>query len=143
MRHSATLVDCVKIYNMVVTLEQMCNEMQAVDIEDDHAVAVNIFQPLMETLDGFQKLKEMIEDSIDIGRARQNDYVIKADFDEELKVCRANMDKVLKKIEDTRQEVEDDLGVSKRISLTDSNQFIYLFEVNKKEGDAGFRKSKN
>jgi len=40
-----------------------------------------------------------------------------------------------------RQDVEDDLATSKGISLVDSLQHTYLFEVNKKEGDAGFRKS--
>ena len=122
---------------MVVTLEQMCGEMQAIEVEDDHPINVDIFQPLFSIFDDFQQLKNMIEDSIDIGRARQNDYVIKAEIDKELKVCKDNMDQVHKDIEDLRQAVENDLGVSKRISLSDSQQFTYLFEVNKKEGDAG------
>lgn len=41
----------------------------------------------------------MLEESIDIKRARQNDYVIKADFDKELSVLQGKTDKVLNDIE--------------------------------------------
>jgi len=39
----------------------------------------------LSTLTEFAKLKEMLEECIDIGRARQNEYIINSDFSPELK----------------------------------------------------------
>ena len=44
-------------------------------------------------------------------------------------------------MEKLRLEVERDLGVSKSVSLVDSNMHSFIFEVEKKEGDSGMRKS--
>lgn len=97
---------------------------------------------MFDTLEDFEKLKGLLEECIDIGKARQNDYVINADFDKDLKSFRVKIDQVETDIEQLRKAVEDDLGISKRINLVESQQYTYLFEVNKKEGDAGMRKSK-
>ena len=40
-----------------------------------------------------------------------------------------------------RQEVDNDLGVSKPVTVADSNMHGFIFEVEKKEGDSGMRKS--
>lgn len=45
-------------------------------------------------------------------------------------------------MERLRQAVENDLGVNKPISIVESNMHTFIFEVDKKEGDAGMRKSK-
>ena len=37
------------------------------------------------TLEEFTKLKSMLEECIDIGKAKQNDYIINPDFSPELK----------------------------------------------------------
>jgi hypothetical protein len=46
-------------------------------------------------------------------------------------------------MKELKEMIEDDLGVSKQIQLVESMMHTYLFEVDKKEGDAGMRKSKN
>jgi hypothetical protein len=55
---------------MIATLEQMCQQLQEVEIADDHALAVNVMKPLFETLEDFSKLKGLLEECIDIGRAK-------------------------------------------------------------------------
>ena len=70
----------------------MCNELQNIQIEDDHALSINVRQPLFETLEDFEKLKGLLEESIDINRARQNEYLVKADFDKDLKELRTQTD---------------------------------------------------
>jgi DNA mismatch repair protein MSH2 len=44
-------------------------------------------------------------------------------------------------MEKLRQAVENDLGTNKPVNLVDSNMHTFIFEVDKKEGDAGMRKS--
>jgi len=46
-------------------------------------------------------------------------------------------------MEKLKRAVEADLGTTKRVDLVESNLHTFMFEVDKKEGDAGFRKSKN
>ena len=45
-------------------------------------------------------------------------------------------------MEKLRQAVENDLGTSKPVQIVESNMHTFIFEVEKKEGDAGMRKSK-
>jgi len=45
-------------------------------------------------------------------------------------------------MEQLRRAVENDLGTNKPVNVCDSNMHTYIFEVDKKEGDAGMRKSK-
>ena len=45
-----------------------------------------------------------------------------------------------KKIEDLRRVVEDDLACIKPVNMVDSQMHTFVFECDKKEGDAGMRK---
>lgn len=45
-------------------------------------------------MEEFSKLKVMLEECIDIGRAKHNDYMIKAEFSPELKVLSQEISKV-------------------------------------------------
>lgn len=85
----------------------------------------------------------MLEECIDIGKAKQNDYIINPDFSPELKQLDDRITKVKRNMEKLRQQVEQDLGVSKPVSLVESNMHTYVFEVDKKEGDDGMRRSKH
>jgi hypothetical protein len=46
-------------------------------------------------------------------------------------------------METLKTSVEQDLGTTKRVDLVESNLHTFMFEVDKKEGDAGVRKSNN
>jgi len=48
----------------------MSDQMEQLEIDDDHPLKTNIVQPLFETLEDFKKLKSLLEDCIDIGKAR-------------------------------------------------------------------------
>lgn len=52
---------------------------------EDHPLRAEVIDPLNSTLEEFAKLKSMLEECIDIGKARQNDYMINPDFSPELK----------------------------------------------------------
>lgn len=80
LRHSATLVDCVKVYNMITTLESMCTFLDESIMDENHPLRTTILNPLKANLDDFVKLKKMLEECIDIQRAKQNDYIINPNF---------------------------------------------------------------
>jgi hypothetical protein len=62
--------------------------------------------PLRNILDDFNKLKAMLEECIDIGKAKQNDYIINPDFSPELKTLDDQITKVKKAMERLRVQVE-------------------------------------
>ncbi len=74
-----------------------------------------MIEPLKGTLDEFSKLKQMLEECIDIAKARQNDYIINPNFSPELQTINQRITSVKKRIEQLRQAVDDDLGVSKPV----------------------------
>ena len=78
LRHTAHLLDCVKVYNMIGTLEEMCHYL---DEGLDQAEDLHLLAPAKETLTDFGKLRGMLEDCIDFSRAKQDGYGINPKFD--------------------------------------------------------------
>ena len=70
LRNNAQLVDCVKVYNMIFTLQELCRYLEENVIDEDHPLRTTIFNQLKGTLEDFSKLREMLEQCIDIGKAR-------------------------------------------------------------------------
>jgi len=110
-------------------------------IDEKSTLRDEVVEPLKGTLDEFGKLKAMLEECIDIGKAKQNDYIINPDFSPELKALSDQINEVKRRMEKLRQAVDEDLGTTKHVNLVDSNLHTFILEVEKKEGDAGMRKS--
>jgi len=128
---------------MIHTLESLCQYLDDNVMDDNHAIRTQVLDPLKSTLDEFTKLKSMLEECIDIGKAKQNDYIINPDFSPELKELNSDIQVIREKMEALKSHVESDLGITKRVDLVESNLHTFMFEVDKKEGDAGVRKSNN
>jgi hypothetical protein len=61
LRNNAQLVDCVKVYNMIFTLENLCKFLDESLMDEAHPLRTEILDKLKGTLDDFFKLKEMLE----------------------------------------------------------------------------------
>ena len=85
----------------------------------------------------------MLEECIDLKGAKHNEYVIKAGFEPALKELASELAQIKKKMESLKRSVQEDLGTTKRVDLVESNTQAWVFEVDKKEGDAGMRRSGN
>lgn len=55
---------------MIHTLESLCGFIEENVIDDRHAMRTQILDPLKSTLMEFSKLKAMLEECIDIGKAK-------------------------------------------------------------------------
>ena len=141
LRHNAQLVDCVKVYNMIHTLESLVQYLNENITQEDHPLRTEVLDPLNGTLEEFAKLRTMLEECIDIGRAKQNDYIINPEFSPELKEINEQIKEVRRQMDRMKVAVEQDLQLSKPLNLVDSNMHTFVFEGDKKEGDAGMRKS--
>jgi DNA mismatch repair protein MSH2 len=70
---------------MIHTLESLCQYLEDNVMDEQHSIRVQILDPLKSTLEEFTKLKSMLAECIDIGKAKQNDYIINPEFSPELK----------------------------------------------------------
>lgn len=127
---------------MIHTLESLCTFLDESIMEENHSLRTQILNPLKDTLEDFSKLKSMLEECIDIAKAKTNDYMINPDFSPDLKQLSIEIAKIRKKMDSLKKKVEDDLQSSKPVNIVDSNLHSFVFEVDKKEGDNGMRNSK-
>jgi hypothetical protein len=58
-----------------------------------------LLEPLKSTLEEFMKLEKMLEECIDIGRAKQNDYIINPSFSPELKQLNQEINKARRRMD--------------------------------------------
>ena len=77
----------MKTYDMLTSLEEMVKFLKTLDLPTDHPVQVCYTQAIDKYLSEFEKLKDMIEESIDISKVKHGEYIINPDFNEDLKVC--------------------------------------------------------
>ena len=89
---------------MIHTLESLCGFIEENVIDDRHAMRTQILDPLKSTLMEFSKLKAMLEECIDIGKAKQNDYIINADFSPELRELSTEIQGVRDKMETAAED---------------------------------------
>jgi hypothetical protein len=57
MRNNASLVDCVKVYNMIHTLEALVKYLDDSCVDDENELRIQMIDPLKATLGEFVKLK--------------------------------------------------------------------------------------
>lgn len=86
LKNTAQLIDCVKVYNMIITLAGLCEFLQENAAEDKgSAIYTSMVEPLCSTMEEFMTLREMLEECIDIQSAKHNNYIINPNFSPELK----------------------------------------------------------
>jgi hypothetical protein len=61
---------------MISTLEELCRYLDANLMDEASPLKTTILDQLKGTLEEFSKLREMLEQCIDISKAKQNDYII-------------------------------------------------------------------
>lgn len=73
MRNNTSLVDCVKVYNMINSLEVIVQTLknELADAEET-ALSTEIFTPLEQALEDFQPCKQMLDETIDFAGSSQN-----------------------------------------------------------------------
>lgn len=87
---------------MIHTLEALVRYLDDACIDETHILRSEVIEPLHSTLEEFSKLKQMLENCIDIGKARQNDYIINPSFSPELKQINDQITDVKRNMEKLR-----------------------------------------
>ena len=79
----------------------------------------------------FNNYMEMIETTVDMSLVDMNEYVIKAEFDEDLRECKENMDHVTSQFDSVLKKAAKDLGLEagKTVKLDSNSQLGHYFRI--------------
>ncbi|XP_059154557.1 LOW QUALITY PROTEIN: DNA mismatch repair protein Msh2-like [Physella acuta] len=137
-RKKASLQDCYRVYQALEKLPHLLETLEKYD--GDHKVLLTeIFSnPIKELLMDFSKFQEMVETTVDLEQVQNHEFVIRADFDDNLAELRKKIDELEENIKDQLNKVARDLNLepNKTVKLESSNQLGYYFRVTRKEEKA-------
>ncbi|KAM3146905.1 hypothetical protein pb186bvf_001059 [Paramecium bursaria] len=136
-KSSASLQDCLKIYNLILRIKDFLDK---VDRQPKNDILDRVFiEPFTVILIDFEKLQNLIEKSIDLNKASKGDFMINPKFSDTLQQLSKQMVAAMQDIEQVRLKTEQELSIS--VNLSDSSTHTYVFEAKKQEADEAFRNS--
>ena len=141
MPNRASLVDWVKIYNLITSLQTLVDHFESLTLDLNHPIEINYTNKIKEIIENFENLKAMIEESVDINEVKKGDYIINPDYSDVLKELYAQIKAKHEGIKAYANELTKEFDLVKPISVIESDTDGYLFEITKKDGDAAFRNS--
>ncbi|XP_024935873.1 DNA mismatch repair protein Msh2 isoform X2 [Cephus cinctus] len=132
-RKKANLQDCYKIYLCVAHLPTLLEQLSAAT--GVAAFTAMLIEPLKELIEDMDKFQQMVEQTIDLEAAEKGDFLVRPDFDDELKELNVNMEAAEKELGGQLGKVADDLSLEagKTLKLESNQQFGYYFRVTLKE----------
>ncbi|XP_014219551.1 DNA mismatch repair protein Msh2 [Copidosoma floridanum] len=132
-RKKAGLQECYKIYLCMMHLPQMVQKLY--EISSVAAVKAMILDPLKEHLTEMDKFQQMVEQTIDLEAADKGEFMVKAEFDDELKELKEVMDTKEQKMYSQLNKAANDLDMEagKSIKLEVHPQYGYHFRITLKE----------
>lgn len=134
-RKKATLQDCYRVYQAIDFMPEIIDALNRHGGQHSSLLKEVFVKPLQEYLMDFAKFQEMIETTIDLDQVLNQEYLIKPDFDENLKALRDKMNELETDIQAQLNKAARDLGLeaSKTIKLESNNMLGFFFRVTRKE----------
>ncbi|XP_034173132.2 DNA mismatch repair protein spel1 [Osmia lignaria lignaria] len=131
-KKKATLQDCYKIYICMLNLPRLIEQFSNVNVV---ALKTMFSDPLTKLVNDMDKFQQMVEQTIDLEAAEKGDFLVRSEFDDELKELKSIMDEMEKKLQAQLNKVADDLSIEagKTLKLESNQQFGYYFRVTLKE----------
>uniref|UniRef100_A0A1B6KJA7 DNA mismatch repair protein MSH2 n=1 Tax=Graphocephala atropunctata TaxID=36148 RepID=A0A1B6KJA7_9HEMI len=131
-RKKASMQDCYRIYQALKRFPLLVETLQENENQTLHAL---ITSPMKDLFTDTEKLLEMIESTLDLSLVDKGEFLIKADFDDDLKELRYKMDSYEEDIKKTLNKAARDLSLEagKTIKLESNSQYGYFFRVTLKE----------
>ncbi|XP_014279145.1 DNA mismatch repair protein Msh2 [Halyomorpha halys] len=136
LKKRATLQDCYRIYQGIEKLPTLVNTLETYSEDGPNCtLKAVIIDPLKENLNDMEKFQEMVCSTIDMSLVDNGEYLIKAEFDEDLQDLREKMEVLEKKMKKELSSVADDLSLEagKSVKIDSNSQYGYFFRVTLKD----------
>ncbi|KAK2724093.1 hypothetical protein QYM36_002439, partial [Artemia franciscana] len=140
LKKKGTLQDCYRIY---LALEKLPSIISLFE-EDSELLKRSLGTRLSDGVTETEKLKELVESTVDLNRASEGDFIIRPDFDEELEELHNSISEIEDGMQKALQKTARDLALEagKTIKLEDAPQHGYCYRVTMKE-EKGLRNNRN
>ena len=137
------LQDVIRLYQVIVGLPGLIDRLQS-SIDTRKVLKKKFVEPLVLICSKLEKLKEMVETTIDLEAADMHEYLIKPDFHPELLNVRHKMDQALHEMQPEAESVARDLNVDfeKKLKFESSPQYGHHLRLSRAEA-ALIRGNKN
>lgn len=144
-KKKANLQDCYRIFQAIEKLPEMINALQECDGNDLFpTLRDSIIDPLKENLKDMEKYQEMVSSTLDLAVVDKEEYLVKAEFDDDLQTLRDKMDELEETFGRELNRAARDLSLEpkKTLKLESNSQMGYFFRVTLKDEKA-IRNNKN
>ncbi|ORX80440.1 muts 2 [Anaeromyces robustus] len=130
-RKTASLQDVVRIYQVIQDLPLLKSSLEADDGKYKNIIEEKFIKPIGEIIIDLEKYSELVESTIDLEATEDHEYLIKADFDEDLLKLRQEMKELLVEINAESERVAEDLGLelNKKLKLENNSMYGYHFRI--------------
>ncbi|GAA94508.1 uncharacterized protein L969DRAFT_91533 [Mixia osmundae IAM 14324] len=138
-RGVATLEDVVRIYQVSIKLPDLINHLETVGEGAPAKLALikeSYLSALTENNTALEKYVEMVETTLDLDELANHRYIIKPDFDDELKRIQKKLNAIRKGLDDVYRDVAEDLGVAmdgKVLHFENNPTYGQVFRLTRKE----------
>ncbi|CAE6417143.1 unnamed protein product [Rhizoctonia solani] len=137
----ASLEDVVRVYQAALKIPGLIMTLQAVGDEGDPAkqlIKSQYLDELEEYSTSLSKYTEMVEQTIDLKELDRHNYVIKPDYDQNLKRLALKLSEVRDSLDEEHQDVGRDLGLEldKKLHLENNPSHGYCFRLGKSDAKA-------
>ena len=123
------------MYKVYVALGKLPALSALLEANATPALQENFIKDLESACRDFEKFCQLVESTLDLDLVRQGQFLIKADFDENLGELRAQLDSLEQKIQRTLSSCASELGLEaeKVLKLEQSSQHGFYFRLTMKE----------
>ncbi|KAH0845798.1 DNA mismatch repair protein msh-2 [Fonsecaea pedrosoi] len=135
-RKHANLEDVVRAYQVVIRLPGFIEALETVVDEQYQVPLETQYTSKLKELSSFLgKLAEMVETTVDLEALDRHEFIIKPEFDEQLKVIRAKLDKVQHAMEVEHRRAGKDLSqeLDKKLFLENHRVHGHCFRLTRNE----------
>ncbi|ETS75287.1 DNA mismatch repair protein msh-2 [Pestalotiopsis fici W106-1] len=143
-RNKANLEDVVRAYQVVIRLPGFLGTFEAVMDEQykdplDQAYTIK----LRELSDSLGKLAEMVETTVDLDALDNHEFIIKPEFDDQLRVIRKRLDKLRSDMDREFRDAADDLGQEENKKIFMENHKVHGWCMRLTRTEAGCIRNKS
>ncbi|CEL63099.1 DNA mismatch repair protein msh-2 OS=Neurospora crassa (strain ATCC 24698 / 74-OR23-1A / CBS 708,71 / DSM 1257 / FGSC 987) GN=msh-2 PE=3 SV=1 [Rhizoctonia solani AG-1 IB] len=137
----ASLEDVVRVYQAALKIPGLIMTLQATGEEGDPGKALiksQYLDQLEEYSTSLSKYTEMVEQTIDLKELDRHNYVIKPDYDQNLKRLALKLSEIRDGLDEEHQDVGRDLGLEldKKLHLENNPSHGYCFRLSKTDAKA-------
>ncbi|XP_065184148.1 DNA mismatch repair protein Msh2-like isoform X2 [Sycon ciliatum] len=136
-RKKASLQDLVRVFQALRRLPALIELLETTAQGITHAALLDeLYTSQLKTLDSeCSNFIDLVEHTIDMDQIANHEFLIRPSFDENLQVCRGQMDEILEKMPSYLNKAARSLGLEsgKTIKLESTSQLGHFFRVTRKD----------